>query len=1083
MHLPDYARSLRWYSIGALVLILAVGAALIIGRAREMDARLRTELIRQASLVCWALDAAEVAALSGSEDDLSSQIYQRIKTQLSATRALYPDIRFIYLARALPDGRIIFLADSEDPTSGDYSPPGQVYEEVSEEFRALFRGGPPITEGPIRDRWGLWVSALVPIYPPSGREVIAVLGMDVDARTWRLRIYSATIAPIAFTAAMLVLWGLSSIRLLRERPEKTPPPALFRPEALLAMGVGLVLTVFAVYVVYDAEHQRHRDAFMRKAELQASLMQEFLGRVGKSYLQSIAHFFESSDQVTEHEYRHFVSYLVNRPYALYWGWIPIVPESERATFRGGPAIEPSVEPEIWERDLEGRPTRAQSRAIYYPTAMLEPAAGREELGFDHGSDPARLDAMRRAIESDSVEATGPVWIGSGDHAEEAILVYLAVKRPGSNQPVGFAVVALRSRQLLARSLSRETSVTEPVTDVALCTPDENGRMTVLATSPGGLSPGATVAAGEQTSALLMAPAFAFGKVYAIVSSVRFPEAWNPVMAMRRTAGVGLLLTGLLTALVATLSSRRATLERLVEERTRELRASESSYHGLFNSIRQAIYIQDEAGRFVDVNDGAVEMYGYAREEFIGRTPEFLSAPGRNDLAQTILHVQRAWAGQPQVFEFWGRRKNGEIFPKVVSLYKGSYFGKQAIIAVASDVTERKAAEEAQARLQAQLQQSQKLESIGRLAGGVAHDFNNMLQAILGNAMLAMEEAPTGRLHEYLSEIKRSAERSADLTRQLLAFASRQPVNPRIIDLNETIAGMLKMLRRLIGEDIHLQWSPGQDVWPVRIDPIQMDQILANLSVNARDAIDGVGAITIETRVLRANDEAERARYPGCPPGDFSILRVRDTGRGMDEHTLEHIFEPFYTTKPDGKGVGLGLATVFGIVKQNEGFIHVDSTVGKGTTFTIGIPRSRQQPANETQPGVVEIPAGGTETILLVEDEESVLEFGANSLRRLGYQVLAETRPERAIERARKHEGPIHLLITDVVMPGMNGRELAQFLSSMRPDIRVLFMSGYTADIIETRGVLDEGVAFIQKPFRSSQFAAKVREVLDTPAPA
>lgn len=688
--------------------------------------------------------------------------------------------------------------------------------------------------------------------------------------------------------------------------------------------------------------------------------------------------------------------------------------------------------------------------------------------------------MLRALESDSVEATEPVVVGSGDDQEEVIFVYLAVKRSASNQSDGFVVLALRSNKLLARALGRETSVTEPVTDVALCTTDASGNLKVLASNSGGLSFGSGTSVGKRSSTFLIAPAFAFGKVYAIVSSPRATEIWSPAKGMRRAAGVGSLLTVLLTALVATLSNQRVSLERLVEKRTSELRASVVSYHGLFHSIRQAICIQDEAGRFVDVNEGAVEMYGYSREEFIGRAPDFLSAPGRSDKAQETLHLQRAWEGQSQVYEWWARRKNGEIFPTLVSLYKGNYFGKQAVIAVVSDVTERKAAEEAQARLQAQVQQSQKLESIGRLAGGVAHDFNNMLQAILGNSMLAMEETPSGRLQEYLSEIKRSAERSAALTRQLLAFASRQPVHPRVIDLNETIDGMLKMLRRLIGEHIELKWSPGQDVWPVCIDPVQVDQILANLSVNARDAIEGVGVITIETRVLRATDAHERARYPGCPPGDFSLLRVSDTGRGMDEHTLDHIFEPFYTTKPDGKGVGLGLATVFGIVKQNEGFIDVQSTVGKGTVFTIGIPRSRQRPGTERPSGEDEMPIGGTETILLVEDEEGVLEFGANSLRRLGYQVLAESHPERAIERARKHEGPIHLLITDVVMPGMNGRDLAQFLSSMRPDIRVLFMSGYTADIIETRGILDEGVAFIQKPYRFSQFASQIRHILDAP---
>lgn len=1074
-----YARSLRWYWLGGLILLLATGAVLIFARAREMDARMREDLIRRASLVSWALNPAHVQSLLGAREDESASLYRRVKQQLMMTRSLYPDVRFIYLMRRSPDGRVIFLADSEDPESKDYSPPGQVYEEASPELQSVFYSGHSLTEGPIEDRWGIWVSALAPVRAPGDAEVIAVLGLDVDAAKWRRRVVQATTAPLVFTLAMLTILVVLRFRISRKAAGVSRLTSWRGLGAMSALCVGLALTAFSVYLVRDAELQRHREVFMRKAELQSSLMQDFLSRIGDSYLQSIAHFFEGSEHVSPDEFRHFVSYLLDRPYALYWGWIPMVPGDLRGPFLEQHATDGLSGFEIWERDASGRRAPVSKRAQYLPLVYLESQKPvHDELGFDHGADAERMSALRRAIESDTTEATAPVRIRVGDAEEEAILVYRAVAGHKPGEIRGFAVVALNLRQLLARSLSRESASGEPMADIALCLPDRNGELSVQAAAPGGLTAGSRVAVARVAEHALVAPLFAYGRVYALLSLARLPDTWNPAKAMQRTVIVGVLLTGLLTALVATLSGRRAMLERLVEERTAELRASESSYHGLFNSIRQAIYIQDEQGRFVDVNDGAVEMYGYAREEFIGRTPDFLSAPDRNDMNRISEHIRQAWQGQPQVFEFWGRRKNGEVFPKIVSLYKGSYFGKDAVIAVASDVTERKAAEEAQARLQAELQQAQKIESIGRLAGGVAHDFNNMLQAILGNTMLAMEEAKTGRISEYLSEIKRSAERSADLTRQLLTFASRQPVNPRVVDLNESVAGTLKMLQRLIGEDIHLRWSPGQDVGPIKIDPIQIDQILANLTVNARDAIEGVGTISIETRPLQSDNEVERQRYPGCPPGDFSLLRVSDTGKGMDAHTLEHIFEPFYTTKTDGKGVGLGLATVFGIIKQNEGFIHVDSQMGKGTTFTIGLPRERQLPAKESHPGELETPAGGTETILIVEDEESVLDFGANSLRRMGYQVLAETRPERAIERARTHEGPIHLLITDVVMPGMNGRELAQLLSTLRPDIRVLFMSGYTADIIETRGVLDEGVAFIQKPFHSNQLSAKVRAVLD-----
>ena len=351
---------------------------------------------------------------------------------------------------------------------------------------------------------------------------------------------------------------------------------------------------------------------------------------------------------------------------------------------------------------------------------------------------------------------------------------------------------------------------------------------------------------------------------------------------------------------------------------------------------------------------------------------------------------------------------------------------------------------------------------------------------MGNAALALDEAPSGPLSEYLQEILKSAQRSADLTRQLLAFASRQTISPRVIDLNDTISGMLKMLRRLIGEDIQLLWAPGSDLWPVKVDPSQIDQVMANLAVNARDAIGGVGTVTIETRNITCA-ESQPCTYSECHPGDYVVLTVRDTGKGMDEETRTHIFEPFYTTKGPGKGVGLGLATLFGIVKQNRGFIDVQSEPGLGAIFTIGLPRSMVNPSREALSGSSAPERGRDETLLLVEDEQAILRFGEESLRRLGYQVLIANSPEQALDMARQHRGPIHLLITDVVLPTMNGRELAQLLSSIIPDLKCLFMSGYTADIIAHRGVVDEKLNFIQKPFTVESLATKIRNVLDEPS--
>jgi signal transduction histidine kinase len=400
-----------------------------------------------------------------------------------------------------------------------------------------------------------------------------------------------------------------------------------------------------------------------------------------------------------------------------------------------------------------------------------------------------------------------------------------------------------------------------------------------------------------------------------------------------------------------------------------------------------------------------------------------------------------------------------------------------LIGVNQDVTERRRAEEDRERLQAQLLQAQKMESVGRLAGGVAHDFNNMLQAMLGNVELALEDAgEDGHLRDHLIEVQRVAHRSADLTRQLLAFARRQTVNPRVVDFNATVAGTLKMLRRLIGEDIDLSWEPALAVWPVRVDPSQVDQILANLVVNARDAIAGVGRITLSTANATL-DEAYCASRPWARPGEYVRLAVADTGGGMGPDVLAHLFEPFFTTKDLGKGTGLGLATVYGIVKQNDGIIDVASEIARGTTISVYLPRCAD-PVPTVSAGASATVRGGHETVLVVEDEHSILSLLRTVLSRQGYHVLTVRTPNDALERARTHAGAVDLLITDVVMPQMNGRELAERLRARWPRLKALFMSGYSVDIIAHGGAVDQGVQFIAKPFSASALADKVRETLE-----
>ena len=388
-----------------------------------------------------------------------------------------------------------------------------------------------------------------------------------------------------------------------------------------------------------------------------------------------------------------------------------------------------------------------------------------------------------------------------------------------------------------------------------------------------------------------------------------------------------------------------------------------------------------------------------------------------------------------------------------------------------DITERKI-------LEVQLRHSQKMEAVGQLAGGVAHDFNNMLGVIIGHAELGLGTASLqDAMRNNFEEILEAARRSAEVARQLLAFARKQTIEPRVLDLNETVEGILKLLRRLIGEDIDLVWMPEAELWPVKMDPSQLDQILANLCVNARDAIDGVGRITIETHnVAFKNEYCSGNRW--FHPGAYVALVIGDTGGGMEKPTMDRIFEPFFTTKEVGKGTGMGLATVYGIVEQNAGFINVTSKPGHGSTFSVYLPRhtagADEAPKTRPEPPKLQ----GHETILVVEDERSHLRMLELMLERYGYQVLTASSPGEALVLAEKNSGQIHLLLTDLIMPEMNGRDLAKKMTFLCPDSKCLFMSGHTGDIIAKHGVLEKNINFIHKPFSKQALAVKIREVLD-----
>jgi two-component system cell cycle sensor histidine kinase/response regulator CckA len=496
---------------------------------------------------------------------------------------------------------------------------------------------------------------------------------------------------------------------------------------------------------------------------------------------------------------------------------------------------------------------------------------------------------------------------------------------------------------------------------------------------------------------------------------------------------------------------------------------------MLDTAPSAITVHDFDGRFLYANRKASTMHGYNLDEFLALDLSEVDVPESAALIEKRMKIIRD-IGEAS-FEVAHFKKDGTTLPLEIYVKMVQWSGRPAVLSIGTDITERKHHETERALLQEQLTQAQKLESIGRLAGGIAHDFNNMLGVILGHVELALEQVtPTQPIHDDLEEIHKAAQRSADITRRLLAFARRQTVSPEVLDINETVAGTLKMIRRLIGEDIELIWAPGKDLPSIRMDPTQVDQILANLCVNSRDAISGVGKLVIETAAVEFSDE-DCDSHPDFSPGNFIMLSVSDNGCGMGKEVFEHIFEPFFTTKGPGKGTGLGLATVFGIVKQNNGFIQVNTKKGQGSTFIIYLPVFEGKTSGPRKDDRPEKAAGGGETVLLVEDEEAILGLAHTILRKLGYRVVTAATPGEAIRRAADCRHPIELLITDIVMPEMNGKDLADQIRKIMPGLKCLFMSGYSAELIGPKGELGGGVHFIQKPFTIQQLALKVQETL------
>jgi PAS domain S-box-containing protein len=876
---------------------------------------------------------------------------------------------------------------------------------------------------------------------------------------------------------------------------------LRRTSVTLPLCLLLFLIVSLYVFVSHKEQHRIEDEFRLKAGMIASqIKEEWDAHLDALY--SEAGFFAASREVDRDRFRVFARYWLARHRSIQaLEWIPRVRHAERSSYENAARSDGYPDFRVTEKAEQGQLVERSPQPEYFPVYYVEPYKGNEiALGFDLSSDKKRLSALNQTLMTGKPVGTGRITLVQETSGQYGFLVFMPVYDDKSSSPGeqglpealrGFAVGVFRIGDAMDAMVGKAEmhGIHIELTDLTAGQGEQLLYDSMATTQAGDDSKTASrstsIAPWLATSLEIAARRWqlSFFPTADYLAEHRSFQAWSML------AG-GLVFAACACAFLLVVTGRTALIEGLVSERTNALvleiaerkqaehalRYSEAKYRDLFAAVSDSILVFDaDTFQFVDMNESALSCYGYTREEFLNlKALDITAEPeiSRKSIEETIAKQQ------VRVPLRYHRRKDGAVFPVEISAVRFLWRERTLLCGVVRDITDRKRAEEEGKKLEEQLFQAQKMESVGRLAGGVAHDFNNMLGVIIGRAEMALQlDLRADKLRHNLEEILKAGRRSADLARQLLAFARKQIAIPKILDLNDTIPGMLKILKRLIPEDINLYWRPGLDLWQIKIDPSQVDQILANLMVNAGDAICGAGAITLKTENV-VIDDSNRAETPESIPGQYVLLTVSDTGAGMSREVRENIFEPFFTTKELGKGTGLGLSTVYGIVKQNDGFIYVASEPGKGATFKIYLPRFEAETGKVPPEETAGKRRTGTETILLVEDDEAILNLGKVILENLGYTVLAAHTPMYAIQLAEDHPEDIHLLITDVVMPQMHGRELAEQLRVIRPDLKCLYMSGYTADAIAHRGILDEGLNFIQKPFGSDDLAYRVRQVLD-----
>ena len=1057
----------------ALTVSVLVGATLTWWALDQSDRSFRAKLLFQAQTVAREVSLANVSLLSGTQTDLKSAQYQRLKAQLSCAKTINEKCRFLYMMGQRRDGTVFFFVDSEPAGSEDESPPGQIYTEISAQDKRAFTENIPLTSGPATDRWGTWISALVPMTDPVTGRLVAVLGMDFAAHDWKRMRLLKSLPPLLLTLiSIIALTGGSALIVRRANRKDLPAHRLLYLQTILTIAVvGVQLSISAAWLARKREVVERQNAFLYMSSDKSAAIAKSFHKLQDIELEALARFFEASEYVSPMEYAKYTDYLMKNPAIHSWQWIQWVPANQKGPIDEQIRAETSTEIGIWQPGSDNDRVSAVGRENYYPVLRVAPLKAKMAiLGYDHGSSSQQRKAMEAAAISGLATGSDPIPPLHETIGSKTIYIYRPVFNGGGKERLrGFVAAELHPQEIL------QTSLTNKIVRMELSMGYPWRENEALAVSWHN---------DETDHGFSMKyPVFAYGRTFimAVFAGHEFMRLYPTRMPW--LVGVAdLILTLSLIVLTTANHRKRERLEALVAERTRQLTEAKNQAELAIRGGDLGTWDWNSTANEVVINENFAGMLGYPLNECkYGRDVwENIVHPDDLPAIKQASLLHREGGSDFYEVEHRLRHKKGHW---IWALVRGRVIERDAdgspkrVCGTYLDITERKRAQEEREELQDQLTQSQKMEAVGRLAGGVAHDLNNLLSPIIGYAeMIVSDLDEKDELCQSINAILSAGLRARDLVHQLLAFSRKQALEFKPVDINQTIAAFRKLLRRTIPEDVDIVLRLAPTVRTVMADVGQIEQIIMNLAVNAADAMPDGGRLTIETKMVEL-DEAYATTHTDVEPGEYVMVTVDDTGFGMDQETCDRIFEPFFSTK--GKlGTGLGLSTVFGIVKQHRGNIRVYSEPGKGTVFKIYLPLSGEAVSKMKTCSTEACDHTGTETILLAEDNDMVRKLAQNILEGKGYRVLPAGTGEDALTIADSHEGPVHLLLTDVVMPGMNGKELYEKAIGRFHDMKVIFMSGYTGDVIAHRGVLDAGVAYIQKPFTVSQITAKVREVLD-----